>query len=130
VKKFLEAIAILACDTSVKFIVTSRPQTNISSSPIFSSGFNRIMRLHNIFEPEMKIDIELYIENAFSMQPLDEAWYTTSDVGLLTDHADGLFIFASTVVAYIRDTESMSDRTARLHTAISTMKTARSRQGP
>ena len=122
VKKLLVAISTLACDAKVRFIVTSRPETHINTSPISSIDRSSILRLHTIDIDEVTEDIRLYIHDAFSKQPLDEAWYTDSDVDLLTDLADGLFIFASTVIAYVLDTESVYDRAARLRTAVFAMK--------
>jgi len=48
VKTLLRAISNLKRETKVKFIVTSRPETHISTSPISSSDYNSILRLHTI----------------------------------------------------------------------------------
>jgi len=130
VKKLLVAISTLACDTKVKFIVASRPETHINTSPISRVDRSSILRLHTIDMEEVAEDIRLYIHDAFSKQPLDETWYTDSDVELLTDLADGLFIFASTVIAYVLDTESFHDRAARLRTAVIAMKDSMVATGP
>ena len=129
VKNLLQAISTFACDVNVKFIVTSRPETHISTSPISRSD-NNILRLHTIDPREVTEDIRLYISHAFSEQLLEETWYTESDVDLLAARSDGLFIFASTVVAYVLDTESADDRMARLRTASFSMKNSKVATGP
>ena len=118
VKTLLRAISILECETKVKFIVTSRPETHISTSPISSSDQNSILRLHTIDKTQVTEDIRLYITDAFSKQPLQASWYTEADLNLLATHAEGLFIFASTVVTYLLDAGSVKSRAARLRTAI------------
>jgi len=123
VKKLLQAISTLACDATVKFILTSRPETHISTSPISSSDTNSILRLHTIDLAEITEDVRLYINDAFSRQPLDEKWYTESDVIALADRAEGLFIFASTIISYILDTESPGRRMARLQKVLSAVNT-------
>jgi len=130
VKKLLMAISTLACDAKVKFIVTSRPETHINSNLTSASGNNTILRLHTIDKAEVTKDIRAYIDHAFSEQPLDEAWYTAFDVDSLAARADGLFIFASTVVSYVLDTEFVEDRIARLRTAIFAMKDSKVATGP
>ena len=122
VKKLLQAISTLVCDAKIKFIVTSRPETHISTSPISITQHNIILRLHTIDKSEVTVDIRLCIEDAFSKHLLDETWYTEQDVGLLASRADGLFIFASTVISYVLDTESVEERTDRLRTALTAMK--------
>jgi len=130
VKKLLQAISTFACDVKIKFIVTSRPEIHISTSAISKSAHGTILRLHTIDPIEVTEDIRLYISNAFSQQLLEEEWYTESDVDLLADHSDGLFIFASTVVTYVLDTESSDDRMTRLRTALFTMKDSKVATGP
>jgi len=130
VKKLLLAISNLTCDTKVKFIVTSRPETHINANLTSAAGHNTILRLHTIDKAEVTEDIHLYINHAFSKQPLEEAWYTAYDVDSLANHADGLFIFASTVVSYVLDTESVEERMARLQTAAFAMKDSKVATGP
>jgi len=128
VKKLIRAISTLACDAKVKFIVTSRPETHISISLASDTSF--ILKLHTIDKEEVTEDIRACIDHAFSEHPLDEEWYTTSDIDLLANCADGLFIFASTVFSYILDTESVEDRMARLQTALFAMKDSKVATGP
>jgi len=130
VKKLLQAISTFASSAKVKFIITSRPETHINASPISREDQNSILRLHTIDTREVMDDIRLYVNNAFSRQPLDQAWYTNSDVDLLAARADGLFIFAHTVVKYVLDTDTVADRMARLQTAAFAMKDSKVATGP
>jgi len=130
VKKLLRAISTLACDAQVKFIVTSRPETHINTNLSLNSSHNTILQLHTIDKAEVTEDIRLYIDRTFSEQPLGESWYTACDVDSLASHADGLFIFASTVISYVLDTESVEDRIARLQTAEYAMKDSKVANGP
>ena len=123
IKKLLQAISALKCDATVKFILTSRPETHISTSPISSSDGSSVLRLHTIDTAEVAEDIRLYINNAFSQQPLDETWYTESDVMALADRADGLFIFASTIISYTLSSRSPKWRTTRLQNILSSVNT-------
>ena len=125
VRILLKAISTLECETKVKFIVTSRPETHINTSPISSEDHNSILRLHTIDKEQVTKDIRLYIYDAFSKDPLNGGWYTASNVDLLATRADGLFIFASTVLSYILDTGSVNNRAARLRTAMFAMKSSK-----
>ena len=126
VKRLLQAISTLEGSTIVKFILMSRPEMHISTSPISVSDRNSILRLHTIDTVEVTEDIRLYINNSFSQQPLEETWYSDSDVFVLAARADGLFIFASTVISYILSTGSPNWRRARLHKIMSAVTTAAS----
>jgi len=119
VKKLLLAISALTCDATVKFVLTSRPETHINTSPISNSDHNSILRLHTIDTSEVTEDIRLYINDAFSRDPLDDPWYSESDVSILASRADGLFIFASTVITYILGTGSPNWRRKRLQKVLS-----------
>jgi len=130
VKKLLLAISTLTCDAKIKFIVTSRPETHINSNLTSPSAHNTILRLHTIDKVEVTEDIRLYIDRTFAEQPLEESWYTASDVDSLASRADGLFIFASTVVSYVLDTESVDDRMARLRTATLAMRESKVANAP
>jgi len=124
VKKLLQAISIVECGVTVKFILTSRPETHISTSPISRSDFNSILKLHTIDTAEVTEDIRLYINGAFSRQLLNETWYTESDLLGLARRSEGLFIFASTIITYVLGTRSPSWRAARLRRILSAVNSA------
>ena len=130
----LTAIANFKCPARVKFILTSRPETHILGSSISDRAQNEILQLHMIGQEEVTEDIRLYIERTFEQHPLtgpdSETWYSYADVRALAGLSNGLFIFASTAVTYILDTDTVEDRSARLNTALSTMKSSKVATGP
>jgi len=130
VEKLLHAIATLAHDTRVKFILTSRPETHVIYHPIFQSDDSSILRLHTIDKKEVTADIELYITNSFSKHPLDTIWYTGEDITALATHSDGVFIFASTMIKYILEGRRRSQRIERLKTAKAAGRGSRAALGP
>jgi len=130
VKKLLQAISTLNCTSMVKFILTSRPETHISTSPISSSDRNSIMRLHTIDSDEVTEDIRLYITDAFIKSPLAKAWHSQAEITMLAALSDGLFIFASTVIAYVLKIQSVKGRENRLRTALLAVQQSRVVMGP
>jgi len=130
VKALLRAITTLSCDAKVKFILTSRPETHISTSPISSSGSNSILRLHTIDTVEVTEDICIYIDDAFSKSQLTRPWYSDADIKALAALSNGLFIFASTVIAYILDLNSVKGRQTRLNVVLSAVQESKVALGP
>jgi len=130
----LTAIANFTCPARVKFILTSRPETHVLGSPISDRGQNEILQLHMIGQEEVTEDIRLYIERTFEKHSLAgtdlEAWYSPSDIRALAGLSNGLFIFASTAVTYILDTDTVEDRSTRLQTVLLTMKNSKVATGP
>jgi len=122
VKKLLLAITSLNCDAKVKFILTSRPETHISATPISNSDLNSILRLHTISLSEVTEDIRLYTEECFSKQPLDEMWYSERDIKALATLASGLFIFSATIIKYVLIPGSANARKNRLQKILSAAK--------
>lgn len=125
IEKLLQAILTLTCDATVKFILTSRPETHISTSPISSIDRNSILRLHTINAEEVTEDIRLYVREAFVASPLGKPWYTEADVRTLATLSEGLFIFASTIISYVLKVRSVNGRTTRLQTALSAVQNSR-----
>ena len=128
----LKAISNFTCPARVRFILTSRPETHVLGSPISDRAHNEILQLHMISSEEVTEDIRMYIKHAFDQRPLagPDSWYIDSDVNALTDLSNGLFIFASTVITYILDTDTVEDRMAHLHTVLSSMKDSKVATGP
>ena len=130
----LTAIANFTCPARVKFILTSRPETHILGSPISDRSQNEILQLHMIGQEEVTEDIRLCTERKFEQHPLAdpdlEAWYSQADIHALASLTNGLFIFASTAVTYILDTDAAEDRSARVETVLSTMKNSKGATGP
>ena len=117
-------------NVNVKFLLTSRPETHILGSPISDRCQNEILLLHMINTAEVNRDIALYVEDAFSRSPLAQPWYTTNDVATLAALSNGLFIFASTIIAYILDTKSVQGRKSRLRTAMEAVRQSAVAMGP
>jgi len=120
----LRAISNFTCPARVRFILTSRPETHILGSPISDCAHNEILQLHMIGSEEITEDIRLYIKHTFDQHRLagSTTWHSDSDIQALTDLSNGLFIFASTVLAYVLDTDTVDDRAEHLHTVLSAMK--------
>ena len=117
-------------NVNVKFLLTSRPETHILGSPISDRCQNEILLLHMINTAEVNRDIALYVEDAFSKSPLAQPWYATNDVATLAALSNGLFIFASTIIAYILDTKSVQGRKSRLRTAMEAVRQSAVAMGP
>jgi len=128
--ELLSAIVASKCAANVKFILTSRPETHILGSPIADRVHNDIIQLHNIETGEVTEDIRLYISNAFINSPLAKSWYSDADVATLATLSEGLFIFASTIIAYVLESQSVKRRANRLLTALSAVKDSRVAMGP
>ncbi|KAG8938602.1 hypothetical protein FRC03_007076, partial [Tulasnella sp. 419] len=103
------ALQDLQKHVDLKVMVTGRPETHIQGQfkkpgmDIVSS----ISHLHEIDKSIVREDIILYLDYHLEeirkeMLPSDIAWPERGDVDALADMADGLFIFASVSVAYIR----------------------------
>jgi len=130
VKKLLQAISGLKSEATIKFILTSRPETHIGTSPIASLNHNSILRLHTINKEEVTEDIRLYISNVFARSPLTKPWYSEADVGTLATLSEGLFIFASTIVSYVLKVHSAKGRATRLQTALLAVQRSKVVLGP
>jgi len=130
VGELLTAIATFTCDANVKFILTSRPETHVLGSPISDKAQNEILQLHMIETSEVTEDIRLYIDDAFSKKPLAKPWYSPSDVLALATLSNGLFIFASTMVLYVLDSDFATGRTTRLQTALTAVNESAVAMGP
>jgi len=130
VRRLLRAIAALECDTMVKFILTSRPETHISTSPTMSSDLNSVLRLHTIGTEEVTEDIRMYISDAFAKSSLARPWCSTAEIKMLAVLSDGLFIFASTIISYVIKVQSVKGRQTRLRTVLSAVQDSKVAMGP
>jgi len=117
--ELLAAIAGFECRAKVKFILTSRPETQILGSSILDGEEAKILHLHAIKDVDVNKDIRLYIDATFAKQSPASSWYTDTDVTELTALSNGLFIFASTIISYILAIGSVEGRTTRLKTVLS-----------
>jgi len=85
----------------VKFIVTSRPETQIRGTSVTDIKVTSSLHLHTIDKSQVTNDIRLYITETLSKVPSNMPWFTDGDVEFLAERADGLFIFAATATKYI-----------------------------
>jgi hypothetical protein len=94
----------------LKFLITSRPEQNITSafkpsSPL--SPLSRPLKLHEIELGIVQQDIKHYLTFSLSQireeYYLEDSWPSASDTHSLALLCDGLFIFAATSVNFIRD---------------------------
>jgi len=107
VSGMLEALASLMPSDprlTVKFLVTSRPETHIRDTSISDAEFSRVLRLHAVNKEEVDGDIRRYItENLntrLSRKPKIRAKFTESGVSDLVQFCDGLFIVAATALKH------------------------------
>jgi len=121
--ELLRLVVDFKCDAKVKFILTSRPELHIRGTPISNPNHSAILQLHTISMEKVKSDIQLYISNAFKDAAPDATWYTDQDIEMLVKLSGGLFIFASTVLKYVLDSDEDEDRQDRLRQAIAATPT-------
>jgi hypothetical protein len=94
----------------LKFLITSRPEQNITSAFKSSTQLSPLARpliLHEIELGIVQQDIESYLTSSLSQireaYYLENSWPSPSDVRALAMLSNGLFIFAATSVGFIRD---------------------------
>ncbi|KAH7322323.1 hypothetical protein B0J17DRAFT_772737 [Rhizoctonia solani] len=119
VEQILEVLLENASDIPVKFLVSSRPEYHIRMK-ISKSILKTQLVLHELDEKMVKADIETYLraELAGISVPL-----TSAQLDTLVERAGGLFIYAATVVRYIKGGDTMGRLSAVL-------KPPGKRQGP
>ena len=88
----------------IKFLVTSRPETQIRDTSISNKKLSQILRLHTVDATEVNADIRRYIsqtlDTKLSSQPKLRACITDSDIEDLVQLCDGLFIVAAVAIAH------------------------------
>jgi len=93
----------------VKFLVTSRPESQIRESSISNELCSLILRLHFINKVEVDADISQYIrktlESGLSTQPNFQAMLPESQIEDLVRFCDGLFIVAATAMEHVFSAE-------------------------
>jgi len=115
--ELLRLLADFKCDAKVKFILTSRPEMHIRGTPVSKTEHSTILQLHTISMEEVKSDIRLYIHGTLKDAAPEATWYTENDIELLVKLSGGLFIFASTVLKYVLDSDEGEDHKERLQQA-------------
>jgi len=107
VSSMLEALVnITRCNpkVQVKFLVTSRPESQIRDSSISDENLSQILRLDAVKMAEVDADIRRYVtqtlESKLSRKPIARARISDDEVESLVRHCDGLFIVAATALRY------------------------------
>ena len=119
VASMLEALVRLTRSETklpVKFLITSRPAAYIRKTSIANDKLSQVLRLHTVDVAEVNMDIKQYITENLNIRlsSRPEFWesITDSDIENLVQLCDGLFIVASTSLAYILNARA-SDTVAR-----------------
>jgi len=103
VSDMLEALVLFSRSPvmlSVKFFVTSRPETHIRDTPISNAAFSTVLRLHTVSKDQVTADIRLYITTRLRGTAQLRSRFTDHDIDMLTRLSDGLFIVAATALQY------------------------------
>lgn len=104
----------------VKFIVTSRPETHIRETPVADPSLSSVLLLHTIDLAQVTKDIQLYFNSALLAPPVAVSrWFTDEEVQTLSELANGLFVFAATVVNFILEKRDPSIRARRIRMVLS-----------
>ncbi|GAB1524878.1 hypothetical protein RhiTH_008034 [Rhizoctonia solani] len=99
VETILDRLFQYAPHLGLKFFVTSRPEPGIYAKMAANVGCRGGMVLHDIETSLVSKDIELYLEQELASIPLR---VPESDLKQLVDRSGALFIYAATLVRYIR----------------------------
>jgi len=107
VTSLLEALVRLSQSDSrlpVKFLITSRPETQIRDTSISDDKLSQILRLHAVDIAEVEADIRRYIiqtlDTKLASKPKLRASISTDEVEDLVRLCDGLFIVAATALKH------------------------------
>jgi len=112
--ELINALTSSTNSTSIKILFTSRPELRIRETSIADPSLSSIIHLHTIKPAQVTADIQLYIQRTFENAPTAAAWYSHDDIDELTTLSGGLFIFASTALAYILRRKDVPGRLERL----------------
>ncbi|CAE6412246.1 unnamed protein product [Rhizoctonia solani] len=109
----LEVICQTGVDLPLKFFITSRPEASIKSIPALENGCIHVAQLHQIEISHVKADIELYLE-----EELKHISPASHDIKQLAEQSGALFIYAATLIRYIRPQEQGIGPINRLKSAL------------
>ncbi|KAH7339134.1 hypothetical protein B0J17DRAFT_717566 [Rhizoctonia solani] len=115
VKTLLSALFQHASSLPVKFFITSRPEPEIRDEVLSHRSAKReVFHLHDIEKSMVQADIELYLREELDFIPPAEY-----QIKHLVQLAGNLFIYAATVVRYIRPGKKLANPQARLELVLS-----------
>ncbi|KAJ3858618.1 hypothetical protein EV359DRAFT_68863 [Lentinula novae-zelandiae] len=98
----------------LKFFITSRPEPKIQAelNAYSASGMKEFI-LHNVEEDIVQNDISVYLQTEFQeISPEEEQLY------LLTNLSQQLFIYAATVVRFVKEADGIARKRKRLRDCI------------
>jgi len=116
--ELIDSIADFKSKLPVKFLLTSRPEMHIRTTPISDPVLSSILRLHTVNLEQVTADIRLYIGTKLSQASKTTTWYSIHDVEALVTLSGGLFIFASTALKYVLNRGDDAGRRERLRRAV------------
>ncbi|KAH7316397.1 quinon protein alcohol dehydrogenase-like superfamily [Rhizoctonia solani] len=104
-----------ASDVPLKFLITSRPEPEIYSKMSTHAQSREVIHLHDIEKSLVQADIELYLkeELEFMSPPANQAEFEQ-----LVQRSGALFIYAATLVRYIRSGKRLADPHKRLRSVL------------
>jgi len=114
--ELIDALADFKATWPVKFIFTSRPEMHIRDTLITDTSLSSIVQLHMVDDKLVTSDIRLYVQKSLEKSSKSLGWYTDADLDCIATMSAGLFIFASTALAYILGRKDTPGRVARLRT--------------
>ncbi|CAE6456641.1 unnamed protein product, partial [Rhizoctonia solani] len=104
-----------APDVPLKFLITSRPEPEIYSKMLAHTHSREVLHLHDIEKSLVRADIELYLreELDFMSPPVSRA-----EIEQLVQRSGTLFIYAATLVRYVRTGKRLADPHKRLRSIL------------
>ncbi|KAJ3886105.1 quinon protein alcohol dehydrogenase-like superfamily [Lentinula edodes] len=98
----------------LKFFITSRPEPKIQAElKAYSASGMKEFILHNVEEDIVQHDISVYFQKEFQEISLEEG-----QLNMLTNLSQQLFIYAATVVRFVKEADGIVRRKKRLHDCI------------
>jgi len=128
--ELVNALADFSTTQPVKFLLTSRPEMHIRDTLITDTSLSSIVQLHMVEEAVVAADIRLYIRKTLEAASKTAIWYTDDDLNDLAAVSSGLFIYASTALAYILKRRDVPGRCERLKTVSMQASTSTVATGP
>ena len=128
--ELIDALADFRSRQPVKFLFTSRPEMHIRDTSITDTRLSSIVHLCTVGHELVTNDIRLYLERSLQKVSKSSVWYTADDLDDLAILSAGLFIFASTALAYILGRRDVPGRSERLRTVKNQHSTSVLATGP
>lgn len=116
VRTLLDTLFLHAADLPIKFFVASRPEPEILDGMLSRGEAARsVLHLHEIERSSVQADIHIYLRKELAfMSPVED------ELKQLVQLADNLFIYAATVVRYIRFRKKSVNPQERLRAVLAT----------